>query len=173
MTTLQHAQDLLSAYHEAAHAVVAADMGFVPHQVEIFPRPKPTPDGRLRRAGTSYLLPEHERLPRKEQVGFWQARIVTALAGDAAERKLVGDNEPSSSADHDMRTAWDHSLQLAKLLPDNPALNIARAISDVRHLQTIAEDSVSRHWDSISSIAHDLVQHRKLAGDELLERLTP
>jgi len=104
MTSLQQAQDLLSAYHEAAHVVVAADCGFVPNQVEIFSAPQRTRGGRLKRAEISYLLPECGQLPRKLQIGFWQARIVTALAGDAAERQLVGDDALRGSGDHDMRT---------------------------------------------------------------------
>lgn len=107
------------AYHEAAHAVVAAGLGV---GAEI---PKVSIVARGSGLGHLAVLGEDRALLTRDDL---QDRIVVALAGIAAEEMVFG--HPSSGSEHDLERATAAARDMAGRFGMSPRLGRARVLQD-------------------------------------------
>ena len=154
----QPARDLLTAYHEAGHAVMAHLCGQRITRVEIV--------GDDEHAGScSALRPSPVETPAADAAvptAAIEARILCVCAG------LVAEAEVSRSESWDEgRDDLDEAVRLAmKVVGD-----CERVIPFLEMAREHAADLLRRHWVAVEALAERLVESRVMAGAEVRKML--
>jgi ATP-dependent Zn protease len=145
---------LVTAYHEAGHAVLACQLGLKFRHVTIDPR-----EGSL--GHISYVIPRWFTPANAgtDRVRHLTARyIIAAYAGGVAENKVRA-----------RRSSWSGrgDVNLIKYLSAwcDGSKRIERAF--LRYCRAVAEERVCRAWRQIQSVAGALVKRRTLSSDEV------
>lgn len=175
-------EKLLTAYHEAGHAVTSLKLEASDpiHKATIIPR------GRA--LGLVMRLPEHDR------VSFTRAKmhadLIVAMGGRAAEKIIFGDDKTTSGASSDIKSAtylarsmvtkWGMSEKVGPLLygeendPNHHVLSIEMSNlidSEVKNLVTNALEEATKilkeNMDALHRIAKTLLEYETLTGEEL------
>jgi hypothetical protein len=146
------------AWHEAAHAVIAAKhFGLDVRSMEIL-------DKHPRLGGQTEYLPAIEYAadasPLVKQ-GARCADMVVALAGPAIEQRLGF--KDGSGDDHDLvwRTAYAHSL----------AVDQRDTVQSVKQLRDLASELVSDYYDDIKKLATRLYVYGRLERPQIQQIL--
>jgi cell division protease FtsH len=183
-------EKLMTAYHEAGHAIVGlAVPGSDPlHKVTIIPR------GRA--LGVTMSLPERDRLTMTKE--WMEAKIAVAFGGRIAEKLIYGENHMNSGASSDIRMATDlartmvtqygmseklgplmytenqdevflgYSISQRKTLSDETAKLIDQEIRRfVEAGEAKAREVLSARIEHLHAIAKALVEYETLSGDEV------
>jgi len=145
-----------TAYHEAAHAVVAFYCNLVPKTRHVTIVPDEDTAGHHKSYKTPSFHPGIDVSPRA-QVRV-QEEIQVCLAGNIAVKKLTGRYEHKLSS-NDMKRAVDYALSLAGSSESAGKL--------VEWLWVCTEDGVNRWWPIIQKVAQCLLEHETLVGEEL------
>ncbi|MAT70964.1 MAG: cell division protein FtsH [Planctomycetaceae bacterium] len=192
---LSDQEKLITAYHEAGHALLAWLLpgSDLVHKVTIIPR------GRA--LGVTQLIPEADiqHITRKSL----EARIIMGLGGRAAERKQF--NECSTGAEQDLRmvtqiarrmvTRWGMSERLGPIALSNseehPFLGreivqeerqfsehtaqvIDEEVARILHAcDQRAVDMLGEHGDKLDSLSNALLEREELDIDEITELIGP
>ena len=174
----------LTAYHEGGHALVALSTdGAMPvHKATIVPRGSSL--------GMVAQLPDKDQdsLSRKQML----ARLNVAMGGRAAEELIFGDNEVTSGASHDFKSATD----LARLMVTK--FGMSKAVGHVVHdyandgnnmstetrllvekevrdlLQSAYENAkhiLTTRQEDLHVLAKALLEHETLSGNQIKEIL--
>lgn len=140
-------------YHEAGHATVAAQYGFVLRRVVVHPRRRP--DGE---AGLTELMSFTDAI---DADAF--RTLVYVAAGGAAERRFSGRSDCGDVRDREQATAIATIIHETKQL-DHPdiATTVALAETIARALML---DPVT--WAAVEAVAKALEQKRRLSGREV------
>ena len=146
--------DILTAYHEAGHAVMAELCGQIVTEIEIV--------GDEEHCGSVSCLRffEEPRWARDRRVpsADIEGRILVLVAGLAAE-SVVTDREVWEGHDDDL----DEAVRLA--------LKIVGACDRVegflREAKDHAADILRRHWDAVETLAGMLLIHRRIERDRI------
>ncbi|WP_448605920.1 ATP-dependent zinc metalloprotease FtsH [Neorickettsia risticii] len=183
---MREEEKLLTAYHEAGHAVTSLKLEASDpiHKATIIPR------GRA--LGLVMRLPEHDR------VSFTRAKmhadLIVAMGGRAAEQVIFGDDKTTSGAASDIKqathlarsmvTKWGMSEKVGPLLygeqndPNNHILSIEMSNlidSEVKQLITDALKEATKilneNIESLHRIAKALLEYETLTGQELSDLL--
>ena len=98
------AEEIVTAYHEAGHAVVNLHMPQSDplHKVTIIPR------GRA--LGVTMSLPERDRLSYSKK--FFEARIAVCFGGRVAEQLIYGEDHMNSGASNDIMQATNMARKM-------------------------------------------------------------
>jgi len=145
---------VLTAYHEAGHAVMAHLCGQIVTTVEI------VGDEEHTGSVSSLRFLEEPRWGADEQMpsAAIEARILCLIAGVAAENILTGDQswrEPEDDLDEAVRLALRVVGSCDRVLP---LLEEAR---------DHAVDLLDRHWEGVEALAAMLLIHRRLSRDQM------
>jgi ATP-dependent Zn protease len=138
-------EDLLTAYHEAGHAVIAMVVGRAVHRVSIVPN--------ATRLGACELKKGRSRASNDEL----EDEVLVLLAGVAAEGRLTGQYNWSGGA-KDLRLALQAIDSRASTEKQAERLR-KRMLNKVEYL--LDDDA---HWAAIEVIANELVAHRTISG---------
>lgn len=152
--TALHDPMVLTAYHEAGHAVMAHLCGQIVTKVEIIGDEEHTGSVSCLR----YLEEPRWGVDKNIPSVAIEARILCLVAGIAAENILTEDlswREPQDDLDEAVRLALRVVGSCDRVLP---LLNEAR-----EH----AVDLLRRHWQAVEAIAGLLLIHRSLSRDQL------
>ncbi len=145
---------VLTAYHEAGHAVMAHLCGQIVTTVEI------VGDEEHTGSVSSLRFLEEPRWGLDEQMpsAAIEARILCLVAGIAAENIVTGDNswrEPEDDLDEAVRLG----------------LRVVRSCDQVLPLleegRDHAVDLLRRHWNAVEVLAGTLLIHRRLTRDQM------
>lgn len=169
---------MMTAYHEAGHAVVALHFGLRIDRVLVS---KDDPDS----GHISYILQRGHKEPDLENpsqvIIYWsnfsvakENRIKVMLAGVVAVSKLLGTEMQSHGAELDLQNAMELAACIgdvhqrlsnyAPLPPWREVTFLNRARRDTRKL--LADP---RRWKAVEVLAHDLNSWGRLSGDDVAE----
>ncbi|MGH2352822.1 MAG: hypothetical protein ACRDI2_15500 [Chloroflexota bacterium] len=152
--------EMVMAYHEAGHAVIAHLYGGAIHRVSIVPTLGSTPE----RPTTSAVSPD---APARAGVGRHASavdqtrqQLSAILAGEAADALRSGQAHPVSTSDRDL--ARTLALDLA-------GGDASKADAIVEAELTRTRDLLQRPdtWARVEAIAQALLRHRTLEGERL------
>ena len=145
----------VTAFHEAAHVVVAGAVGLKVTRVTI----EPTYDTFYRqwRVGTTEIevLGDHATDYSPAMRARLRREAIFSLAGPAAERRVVG---------HATLDGDDIDAQVAEWLLSRDACDLPRVL---RRAQAIADRLVTERWSAIERLAAALISHRTLTRAQL------
>lgn len=146
--------ELLTAYHEAGHALASELYGQVLTRVEIV--------GDTERSGSTETLrfptdPDEDGR-RRAEIEAVENQLRCVLAGTVAEAMVTGrDRWDESCGD------LDEAVRLAMKLVDD-CEDVLPLLEDLRDdLETV----LRANWDSIESLAEELMVHKSLSGAEV------
>ncbi len=137
--------DVLTAFHEAGHAIIALVMGRDVHRVSIIP------------AKTRLGHCELKKGASKTAKDWLESEVLILLAGVAAEGRLTGQYCWSGAA---------RDLKQARMLTESRAGSAQQAerlekrmLDKVEHLLDMPE-----HWEAIQSVARELLMKQTVSG---------
>jgi ATP-dependent Zn protease len=141
------AQDtnLLTAYHEAGHAIVALMLGRDVHRVSIIPKQTRLGQCQLKKGG------------HKASDDWLETEVLILLAGAAAEGRISG-QYCWNGASRDLRQAQALIQSRAGSVHQAERLQ-RRWLDKVEHLLNSQES-----WLAVEMVAHDLVQRKTISG---------
>jgi len=149
-------QTLLTAFHEAGHAVMAHLCGRRLTQVEI--------DGDRHRSGSCTFLqhdPDPEEAVDSLVPGVHLERELLCLCAGMVCEQILCDEEPCSGADFD-----EHSRDIGQAI--HLALQVVgRCDRVLPYLEAVHEhvrELMQRHWQAVEALAAELLAHRRLPG---------
>ena len=157
--------EVLTAYHEAGHAVIAYALGGTVHSVQLGGEsddwlPERFGDCRIHWEGVSH----RQSLARRQR----QREVLTILAGPVAEMIYSGQSyHPAhfGPAKGDWDLAW---TLVAPILPSVPQrTRYLEEITLELHRRMQSDDL----WAAISAVADELMAHEFLERDQLAETL--
>lgn len=147
---------VLTAYHEAGHAVMAHLCGQIVTTVEIL--------GDAEHTGSVSCLRFLEEPPWTASgclpTAAIEARILCLVAGIAAEKVVTGDARWSDPED-DLDEAVRLSLRVVK--------SCERVLPLLEEARDHAVDLLSRHWTAVEGLAAMLLIHRRLEREQIKE----
>jgi hypothetical protein len=136
----------ITAYHEAAHAAAAIELGAGVERIELFPGLQE--DGSIPDGITSYAG-DFRDLSRADAITIF-------LAGPLTEKKLRA-------------CAWDKSKDDFRWIA-----NLLRGSGlDIKALMAETERLLSQWWTAIELLQSELMHRRVLVGEEIIEAMTP
>jgi len=151
---------LLTAYHEAGHAVIAELCGQRITRVEI--------DGDDERSGSVALLrfsPDpFEIVDPAMPTAHVERRLLCILAGGVAEARVGGRAELDESAPE---------IHLAVRLALRVVGDCAEVLPYIERARDHLDDLLATHWDAVEVVAAALVERGSLAGVELRRLAAP
>jgi hypothetical protein len=151
--------DQAMAYREAGYTVACRSLGFRVRRATIPLNGKPSEFlSWLRRARFS----RYSGLSRRSMMRYHD-RIVCALAGLQAQRRVARQSDRSSDANGDEAIASELLLRLHG--------EERERICAFRYLQARARNLVSNQWPLIEDLAKELLTYQSLTGKEIADIL--
>jgi ATP-dependent Zn protease len=152
--------ELLTAFHEAGHAVMAELCGQHITKVEI--------EGDEDHTGSFESLrfpPDPSEADSPEAAASTvEARLKCVLAGTVAEAMVSGRDQWDESSE-DIELAVRLAMQLVDDCED-----VLPLLSDIRDELT---GELQRNWDAVEALAAELLNRKSLTGAEVRKLLTP
>ena len=136
--------DLVTAYHEAGHAVVALALDRPVHRVSVLPNQEHLGKCEFRKG------------VQRGSVDFIEQEILISLAGMAAEARLTGRYD-RGGAGRDLR--YVRTLALQRATEKQLDRYERRMLSKVENL--MGDDTL---WAAVESIAKELMAHGQISG---------
>jgi len=172
---------LLTAYHEGGHALVAH------YTPGAHPVHKLTIIQRGQALGVTVQLPQDDQMSvsRKQML----ARLAVAMGGRAAEELIYGDDNVTSGASSDIKSAtslaramilrWGMSSKVGQVWHEEESMSEAerKLVDDeVRDLlkqsYDYAQSILKTHEKELHSLADALLEHETLSGEQMKEILS-
>ena len=148
-----------TAVHEAGHAVIARVLGLTCRLVTI------VPDEEKGTLGCAHVESPDDAWWRwidlgkeRDQFVAYRARMIVNLAGEEAEREMLGAISDGYDSDYESTTACAMEMSDVAFDPDQRMM---------RRLRRQTVRLVRKHCDKIERVAAALVEQRTLSGDEI------
>lgn len=157
-----------TAYHEAAHAVVAWDLGLTVLEATIVPDPAEDYAGRI-------LFPLEDRVRYADWVdehAYLEAFAIMYLAGPAAGDAFPGEPEPDIDVDLGLPEADSDHGRLANFILELAGPDEERQIEISERLEGIAKGYVGTRLPQIKTVAEALLTHGTLDEHECRKLLS-
>jgi hypothetical protein len=150
---------LAVAYHEAGHTVAAWVYGFKLKKVTIVPKANAL--GSMSSDARLHFRTLKNGNPSGATIGRYHERVVSMLAGRAAQRRFKPQSIHSSRASSDLASA---TVILTLLHGDGEERKHA-----YRYLEARAQKLVShpQRWRMIQDLAKALIERQTMTGDEV------